>query len=86
MDDDDDSRAAELEVLSENWDAVQVFTRCSHQYIAGLGGACSLGFTALEIDAACNLYGLAPEARQEVSEHVRQMGAIAAQVLNSRKA
>lgn len=73
-------------MLAENWDAVQVFLRCSQGYAAGMAGAWALGLSALEIDAGCRLAGIAPDALFEVSEQVREMGAIAAGAINERSA
>lgn len=71
-------------MLEENWDAVQVFTRCRQDYIAGMTGAFALGFSGVEVQAGCRLAGLSRRAWPEVSEQVQQMGVIAANETNSR--
>lgn len=76
--------ALEVEVLEENWDAVQVFTRCRQDYAAGMTGAFALGLNAREIEAGCRLAGIAPQRWPEVSEHVLHMGGVAAAELNQR--
>jgi L-fucose isomerase-like protein len=83
---DDDDGDAEIEVLEENWEAVQVFTRCRQDYAASMTGAFALGLNAREVEAACRLAGVALERWPEVSEHVMHMGCIAATELNKRKA
>lgn len=75
-----------IDVFEENWEAVQVFTRCRQDYIASMAGAHALSFSALEIDAGCRLVGVAAARLPEVSEHVREMGVIAARALNERSA
>lgn len=76
----------EIEVLSENWDAVQVFTRCRQEYMPAGGGAHALGLSALEIDAALRLSGVPAERWPEISDQVLHMGKVAAQALNERGA
>jgi hypothetical protein len=72
-------------VLEENWDAVQVFQRCSQQYAVGLRGATALGFSAAEVVSACRLYRLATRRWPEISDQVFEMSRIAARVFNDRK-
>lgn len=72
-------------MFEENWDAVQVFTRCRQDYIAGMSGAFALGFNAREVESGCRLAGVAIDEWPEVSEHVQHMGGIAAAVLNDRQ-
>lgn len=81
----DPDAAVEIEVLEENWDSVQVFTRCRQDYAAGMTGAFALGLNAREVEAACRLAGVARDRWPEVSDHVMQMGGIAAAELNKRK-
>ena len=75
----------EIEVLEENWDAVQVFSRCRQHYAVGMAGAFALGFHAQEIESACRLAGIAPDRWPEVSEQVHHMAGVAATALNQRK-
>lgn len=75
-----------MEVLEENWEAVHVFKLCKQSWVVGLGGAFALGLTALEIDAACRLTRVPSKRWPEVSDHVEEMGRIAAEELNKRKA
>jgi hypothetical protein len=82
---DDPDDPAEIEVLAENWDTVQVFTRCRQTWAAGMGGAFAQGFSALEIEAACRLARVEPDTWPEVSDQVHEMGRIAAEELNSRR-
>lgn len=72
-------------MLEENWDAVQVFSRCRQQYAVSMSGAFALGFNALEIEAGCRLVGVAPDQWPEISRHVQEMGATAAALLNERR-
>lgn len=77
--------SAQIEVLEENWDTVQVFTRCRQDYVAvGIAGVHALGFNAREVESGCHLAGLAPERWPEVSDQVLKMGCIAAEALNNR--
>jgi hypothetical protein len=59
---------------------------CKQSWMASLAGAFALGITALEIDAACRLKKVSSKRWPEVSEHVDEMGRIAAEELNKRKA
>lgn len=77
--------STEVEVLEENWDAVQVFIRCRQEYVADMAGAFALGFNAREVESACRLAGIAPDRWPEVSTQAQQMGGIAANQLNQRK-
>ncbi|WP_158635696.1 DUF1799 domain-containing protein [Vulcaniibacterium tengchongense] len=74
----------EIEVLEENWDAVQVFLRCCQQYVGTLAGVRACGFTAQEVEAGCRLAEIAAEQRPEVSLQVMEMGLVAAKQINSR--
>lgn len=78
--------AIEIEVLEENWDAVQVFLRCTQLYSTSMAGACALGLTAMEIEAACRLCTVPRSTWPEVSMDVLHMGRIAAEALNRRQA
>lgn len=85
--DGDDACPTALEVLEENWDAVQVFMACQQSWVpVGMAGAFALGFSALELDAACRLVGLADEGRRQAVAYAREMGQLAAEALNARKA
>lgn len=75
-----------MEVLEENWQAVHVFMLCKQSWAVGLAGAFALGITALEIDAACRLKRVSSNRWPKTSEYVDEMGRIAAEELNKRKA
>jgi len=72
-------------VLEENWDAVRVFQLCRQAWVGGFGGAFALGFTALELDAACRLAAIEVDRLSLIAEQVRDMGDVAANILNERK-
>jgi hypothetical protein len=59
----------EIEVLAENWAAVQVYHRCQPLIVAGAGGAMFLGVSAQEIESACRLLGV--RARRSLSDKVQ---------------
>lgn len=64
---------------------MQVFRRCQQTWIAqGMAGAFAVGISAQEVAAAEHLAGV--ELDPDEAEGVQQMGHIAAQILNSRKA
>lgn len=71
-------------MLEENWDAVQVFRFCQQSWIAGMGGAFALGFSAAEVFAGCRLAGFESPCFL-LTSHVREMGDVAAKALNERK-
>jgi hypothetical protein len=48
------ARDEPVEVLQENWNAVNVFLRCQRNVVAGAGGALYLSVPALEVQAACS--------------------------------
>lgn len=73
-------------MLEENWDAVQVFIRCRQDYAVGMHGAFALGLTGREIEAGCRLAGIAADRWPVLSEHVQEMGTIAAREINARGA
>lgn len=75
----------ELEVLEENWEAVQAFGLCQQSWIGGMAGGVALGFSAQEISAACRLLGIARDLLATVAVQLREMGAAAAEALNARK-
>lgn len=72
-------------MLEENWEAVQVFQRCQQTWVANMGGAYALGFSALEVAAGCRLVGIAAADVMQVSEQAQEMGGVAATALNARK-
>lgn len=72
-------------MLEENWEAVQVFRFCRQCWLGGFGGAYALGFSALELDAACRLAGIEESRLPLIAEQVRDMGDVAANALNERK-
>lgn len=59
----------EIEVLAENWWAVQVYHRCQPLIVAGAAGAMFLGVSAQEIEAACRVLGV--RARRTLSDKVQ---------------
>lgn len=76
----------EIEVLSENWDAVQAFKLCRQEYMpAPAGGAIALGLSALEVDAALRMAGVPAARWGEVASQVQEMGRAAATALNERR-
>ena len=79
------TRVLEVEVLDENWDAVQVFIRCRQEYVAGMNGAFAIGFNAREVEAGCRLAGVRRARWPEISEDVLAMAGVAAEVLNARR-
>lgn len=72
-------------MLEENWHVVQVFQLCQQSWAVHLGGAQALGFSALEVDAACRLAATPPDDLTTTATHALEMGRIAAGVLNARK-
>lgn len=60
-----------IEVLSENWRALQVFQVCLVSY-AGMGGV--VGIAAAEIHAAVQLLQVPQKAWRSVSHKVHYMG------------
>ncbi|HEY0916319.1 MAG TPA: DUF1799 domain-containing protein [Solimonas sp.] len=72
-------------MLEENWDAVRVFQLCRQTWLAGFGGAFALGFTALELEAACRLAAIDAGRFPQIAAQVRDMGDVAANTLNERK-
>lgn len=74
-----------LEVLAENWQAVEVFGHCQMTWIGGgMGGMFAIGIAAQEAQAAIQMLGIQPQA--EVFGQIIEMGREAAQVLNERQA
>jgi hypothetical protein len=65
-----------LEVLAENWTAVQVF-QCCQPTFAGMSGT-QVGISAAEIEAAMRGLRIAPRERPDVMRGVVYMGRIAA--------
>lgn len=72
-----------LEVLAENWQAVEVFGHCQMTWIGGgMGGVFALGIAAQEAQAAIQMLDAQPKA--EVFSQVIEMGREAASALNGR--
>lgn len=72
-----------VEVLAENWQAVEVFGHCQMTWIgSGMGGMLAIGIAAKEAQAAIQMLGAEPQA--EVFGQVIEMGREAARMLNER--
>jgi len=52
----------EIEVLADNWNTVLVFRHCQPSFITGLHAPVYLGISALELQAACTLLQITPDA------------------------
>lgn len=73
-----------LEVLAENWQAVEVFGHCQMTWMGGgMGGVLALGITAQEAQAAIQMFGIHQQVA-EVFSQVIEMGREAASALNGR--
>lgn len=73
----------EIEILTENVAAFEVFRRCLWQIAAGATGAFHVGIPAAEIQACAVLLGVAWD--DELFDAVRALAAHAAPILNQRK-
>jgi len=60
--DDTTGAVMEIEVLDVNWDTVQVFRYCQPGFITGLHASVYVGISALELQAACSLLKIPPDA------------------------
>lgn len=70
-------------MLEQNWDAVQVFMRCSQSWVsAGMAGAFASGITAQEMSAAAAMLGV--PVTPELAQYVQEMGHVASKALNER--
>lgn len=74
---------------AENWDIVEVFTRCQWQVsaLAGMAGAVRIweGIPAQEVKAVCELLGLPRACWRDILWGVGIMQRVAAPVLNEAK-
>jgi len=52
----------DIEVLEENWNTVAVFRHCQPGFITGLHAPVYVGISALELQAACALLRIVPDA------------------------
>ncbi|SJN09861.1 hypothetical protein CZ787_02415 [Halomonas citrativorans] len=68
-------------MLPENWDAVQIFLRCSRQWrFAGMGGPTGLDVQA--VISVISLYRLPPEQQLERLDQVQLIERGALSVMN----
>jgi len=51
-----------IEVLDDNWDTVLVFRHCQPSFITGMHAPVYMGISALELQAACALLQISPDA------------------------
>ncbi len=83
--DDGQDSYAELEVLEENWDTVQVFQLCQQTWCVSMAGAIAIGFCAREVESACRVARIPARKLTATAIDVREMGRVAAEALNSRQ-
>lgn len=76
-------------VWAENWNIVEVFTRCQWHVnvVAGMAGAARVweGIPAVEVKTVCELLGLPRTEWRDVLWGVGVMQRVAAPVLNEAK-
>jgi hypothetical protein len=77
------TETAAIDVLFDNWDAVQVFQRCGWQMLApGMGKPVYVGISALEIQAVAR--ALRVRLDEELLDAVRLIAATVREVWNRR--
>ena len=74
----------EIEVLAENWHAVQAYVRCQHTMLAGMGGAVYLGVSSQEVRAAASMLRIPSREWPDVIDGAQALASKIAAIENAK--
>lgn len=76
----------DCEVLQCNWWGVQVYMRCQHTMLAGMGGAVMLGVSGVEVRSVCELLRVPRREWPETVDVCQALAGLVAKIENERSA